>query len=155
MASGARGFPPEPVPAGRKDDSTGTSISLLEQGLGSLRTSSGIRPRTKACAPEGTPQCSCGLAKETVEHVLMECARWEDKRTDMRFELSDKDVSMALSCDELLTHRDAVGPVAGLWCGLACWGSSAGWTIKRWGWNQAIQTAIRTAIQRRVIRTAF
>ena len=57
-------------------------------------------------------RCACGLGQETIEHVLMECDRWEDERHDLRFDLFEGDVSMLLSCDELLTHRDAVRPVA-------------------------------------------
>ncbi|KAJ5086726.1 hypothetical protein NUU61_008033 [Penicillium alfredii] len=59
-----------------------------------------------------TSQCACGLGRETIEHVLMECDRWEDERHDLRFDLFEKDVSMSLGCDELLTHRDAAEPVA-------------------------------------------
>ena len=57
-------------------------------------------------------RCACGLGRETIEHVLMECDRWEDERHDLRFDLFEVDVSMLLGCDELLTHRDAAGPVA-------------------------------------------
>lgn len=59
-----------------------------------------------------TPRCVCGLGRETVEHVLMECDRWEEERSDLRFDLFRKNVSMALGCQELLTHRDAAEPVA-------------------------------------------
>lgn len=57
-------------------------------------------------------RCACGLGRETIEHVLMECDRWEDERHDLRFDIFEGDVSMLLGCDELLTHRDAARPVA-------------------------------------------
>ncbi|KAJ5111706.1 hypothetical protein NUU61_001336 [Penicillium alfredii] len=65
-------------------------------------------------------ECTCGPGRETIEYVLIECDRWEDERHDLRFDLFEKDMSMSLGCEVLLSQEPSS------WCEPACWGSSAG-----------------------------
>ncbi|KAJ5178848.1 hypothetical protein N7492_002058 [Penicillium capsulatum] len=55
--------------------------------------------------------CACGLGRETIENVLMQCDRWEYERQGLRFNLLERDVSMTRGSDGLLTHRDAAGRI--------------------------------------------
>ncbi|KAJ5178840.1 hypothetical protein N7492_002050 [Penicillium capsulatum] len=103
-------------------------IGQLNRSLKPLKIRGSFDPfyLAKTKAPRFPP--ICGLDRETIEHVLMEC---EDKRHNLRFDLFEKDVLMALN-QELLSNRDAAEPVAKFMVRTACWGSSAPSTKWRW-----------------------
>lgn len=57
-----------------------------------------------------SPSCSCDQGNQTVQHVLLECPRLADLRSDMRTRLDERGISMALGADGLLSAA-AAGPI--------------------------------------------
>ncbi|KAJ6016472.1 zinc knuckle domain protein [Penicillium herquei] len=55
-----------------------------------------------------SPQCACGLGKQSPKHVLLECPIFAEQRLEMRRELVQKRVSLNLRFDELIQQRPAV-----------------------------------------------